>query len=387
MSIRDPEVLDAVREQPELLAIADAVTETQRLPRPSRRRIVARLGVLVAVGAAVLIAVLLWPSGGKRNPILERALAAIGDGPVLHLVTQNRAGVELVDLRTGRTTVPTVEFETWSDRSVERFHLLMRENGRVVAEILFPQDRTADTQVGPVDPAYAAIWSGYREALASGKARITGEGTLYGHRVHWLQFNSRFGNSPRHEVAVDRSTYEPVAFRSIFPGRHVDTRVLLFRMEPFSGSAFKRRTSQPNPFTGVSHGSAVQVAPVGPSNPAKPWLTAGSSIAGLKRTAVHQTQTTSGGKTSSGFQLVYGSDGGFKRSVTIDEARRPDDPSEWKGIPEGSVRLSVGEGSDGNGPAYTTWTGDLVRDGVYVTITTGVSRAAVLEAARALGPA
>jgi hypothetical protein len=33
------------------------------------------------------------------------------------------------------------------------------------------------------------------------------------------------------------------------------------------------------------------------------------------------------------------------------------------------------------------WTGELVQDGVYVTITTGVSRPAVLEAARSLRPA
>jgi hypothetical protein len=42
MSIRDPEVLEALREQPELLAIADAVTETQQLPRSSRRRVLSR---------------------------------------------------------------------------------------------------------------------------------------------------------------------------------------------------------------------------------------------------------------------------------------------------------------------------------------------------------
>jgi hypothetical protein len=387
MTIRDPEVLEALSEQPELLAIADAVTETQQPPRPARGRLLTRAAVVAAVGAAVLIAVLLWPSGGKQNPILDRALAAIGDGPVLHLVTQAPTGQELVNLRTGRTTVPTVTFETWSDRNMQRFHVLMRENGRVVAEILFPQDRTADMHVGPVDPAYAAIWSGFREALASGKAKITGEGTVYGHRVYWLEFDSRLERSPRNVVAVDRTTYEPVAFRTVSPGRHVDTRVLLFQMEPFDSSDFQRQTSGPNPLTGVSHGSAVQVAPVGPGKPAKPWLTAGSAIAGVKLNAVHQTQTTSGGKTSNGFELVYGPEGEQRQSLTIDEEKRPADASEWKGIPEGSMRLSVGESSDGNGPPYAFWTGYFVRNGVFVTITTGLSRAAALETARALRPA
>jgi hypothetical protein len=383
MTVRDQEVLDALRDEPELLAIADAVAETQRAPRPAHRRLAWRAGSVLAVGAAVLLAVLLWPSGGNRNPILDRALAAIGDGPVLHLVTQVPTGQELVNLQSGRTVVPTFEVESWSDQSLKRVHFLMREDGRVVAELLLPQDQTGDMHFGPVDPSYTALWSGFRKALASGKAKIAGKGTLYGHSVYWLQFGS-----PDRLVAVDRRTYEPVAFRSISEsGRHTDTRVLLFRMEPFSSSAFQRRTSLPNPLAGAAHGSGVQVSPARPSKPARPWLTAGSAIAGVKLSAVHQTQTTSGGKTSNGFELAYGPEGGFRRSLTIAEARRLDDTSEWKGIPNGSMRLSVGEGSDGNGPPYTLWTGYLVRNGVYVTIETAVSRAAVIEAARSLHPA
>jgi hypothetical protein len=389
MTIRDPEVLEALSEQPELLAIADAVAETQRLPRRPHRRAFARAAGIVALGAAVLITALLWPSGGKRNPILDRALAAIGDGPVLHLVVRVPTGQELVNLDTGETIAPAMEFESWSDRSLERFHFVIRENGRVVGEVLLPQDRTKDTRVfANDDAAYAALWSGYRDALRSGKAKIVREGTVDGRPVYWLSFES-----PRNEVAVDRRTYRPIVFRSISAGgRHTDTRVLLMRTEPFSSSDFERRTSAPNPLTGESHGSGVQVAPVAPSKPAKPWLTAGPSIAGLSRTAVHQTQTTSDSGTSNGFELVYGPEDDFgAKSLTIDETKRPDEPSEWKGIPKGFVRLSVGEGSagnsEGNQKQYTVWTGSLVLNGVYVTITTGVSRAALLEAARALRPA
>jgi hypothetical protein len=383
MSIRDPEVLEALREQPELLAIADAVTETQQLPQSSRRRVLSRSAALVAVGVVALVAVLLWPSGGERNPILDRALAAIGNGPVLHLAVQVPTGQELVNLQTGRTTLPALEFESWSDRSLKRFHLLIRQDGRVVGELLYPQDRTEGTRVEAPDAAYAAFWSGYRQALASGDAKIVGEGSLYGHPVYWLRFDS-----PRNEVAVDRRTYKPVAFRSISPsGRHVDSRVLLFRTEPFTSSAFERQSSAPNPVGGEGSVSSGQVGSAGPSKPGTPWLRAGSAIAGLGLTAVHQTQTTSRGKTSNGFQLVYGSEEGFKRSVTIDEAKRPDDPAQWKGIPKGFIRISAGEGSESNGPTYTMWTGELVQDGVYVTITTGVSRPAVLEAARSLRPA
>jgi hypothetical protein len=381
MSIRDPEVFEALRDEPELLAIADAVEETQRLP--FRRRALSRSAVLVAVGAAALVAVLLWPSGGGRNPILDRALAAIGNGPVLHLVSRASTGQELVNLKTGRTTLPTFEFESWSDRSLRRFHFLIRENGRVVGEFLYPEDRTTDMHVDAPDAAYAAFWSGYRRALSSGKAKIVRKGSLYGRPVYWLTFNG-----PRNEVAVDRRTYKPVAFRSISPsGRHFDTRVLLVRTEPFSTSAFKRRTSVPNPVTGGIGSSETRVLPLGPGSPRRPWLRAGSTIAGLKLVAVHRTQTTSGRKTTNGFELVYGSQGDLRRSLTIDEARHPDDPSEWKGIPKGFMRFSVGFGGEDNRRPYTSWTGYLVRHGVYVSITTGVSRAAFFQAARALRPA
>lgn len=385
MSIRDPEVFEALRDEPELLAIADAVEETQRLPRSSRRRALSRSAVLVAVGAAALVAVLLWPSGGGRSPILDRALAAIGNEPVLHLVSRAPTGQELVNLKTGRTTLPMYEFESWSDRSLTRFHFLIRQNGRVVAEVSYPEDRTRDMHVDAPDAAYAAFWSGYRRALSSGKAKILSKGLLYGRPVYWLTFSS-----PRNEVAIDRRTYKPVAFRSISPsGRHLDTRVLLARTEPFSTSAFKRRTSLPNPLTGGGkiESSETRVFPPGQGSPGRPWLRAGSTIAALKLVAVNRTQTTSGRKTTHGFELVYGSQGDLRRSLTIDEARHPDELLRWEGIPKGFMRFSVGEGGESNRRPYKSWTGYLVRHGVYVSISTGVSRAAFFQAARALRPA
>jgi hypothetical protein len=383
MSIRDPEVLEALRDEPELLAIADAVEETQRLPRSSRRRALTRSAALVAVGAAALVAVLLWPSGGGRNPIIDRALAAIGNGPVLHLVSRAPTGQELVNLKTGRTTLPTFEYESWSDRRLTRFHFLIREKGRVIAELLYPQDRTRDMHVDAPDAAYAAFWSGYRRALSTGKAKIVSKGSLYGRPVYWLTFSS-----PTNEVAVDRRTYKPVAFRSISPsGRHYDIRLLLVRTEPFSTSAFKRRTSTPNPVTGGNSAGSERIFPLGPGSPGRPWLRAGSTIAGLKLVAVLRTQTTSGRKTTNGIELVYGSQGDLRRSLTIDEARHPDELSKWTGIPKGFMRFSVGEGGESNRRPYKSWTGYLVRHGVYVSITTGVSRAAFFQAARALRPA
>jgi len=388
MTIRDPEILEALFEEPELLAIADAVTETQRQPRRTHRRALSRAGALAAVGAAVLLAVLLWPSGSGRNGILDRALAAIGDGDVLHLVTRLPVGEELVNLRTGKTLVPTYEVESWSDRDSNRIHMIFRRNGEILGEFVFPEDSGSDVHIGTIDPAYAALWSGYRQALATGQAKIEGQGSLDGHSVYWLKFASR-GT----EVAIDRKTYEPLDFRtSTGSGRHLDSRVLLARTEPFSAAAFTRRTSKPSPFSSVgvgSSGSGVQAAPSTPGSgsSAKPWLQAGPAIAGVKLASVEQTQSITNGEASTGFELAYGPQDGLRRSVIIDESKHAAEPSGSKGIPDGFIRISRGEGSDESGASYPIWTGDLVVDGIYLSIQSGISRDAVLEAARALKPA
>jgi hypothetical protein len=385
MTIRDPEVLEALREEPELLAVADAVTETQRLARPAGRRALSRAVAVFAVGAAALVAVLLWPGGGGGNHgILDRALAAIGKGRVLHLVVRMPIGAELVNIRTGRTIVPSYVVESWSDRKSTRFHVIFRFGGRIVGEALGP-----GFTLGKVDPAYAALWTGYRQALADGSAKIEREGMLFGHRVYWLTFPALRNGPAKNEVAIDRSTYQPLDFRvRLAGGRQLDNRVLLARTEPFSAAAFTRQSSRPNPVSGAaSHSSGVVGVPAQPGKVTKPWLRAAPTIAGLKLSAVHRTQVTSGGKTSTGFELVYGSEGSLRRSLTIDELRRPPDRSEWSDIPKGFVRVTVGQGAEGNSGTFTIWSGNLVKRGVYLSIQTGLSRAALLEAVRTLQPA
>jgi hypothetical protein len=387
MRIRDPEVLEALREEPELLAIADAVTETQPLPRPTHRRALSRAAALVAVGAGALLAVLLWPGGGGHG-VLDRALAAIGNGRVLHLLVRMPTGAELVDIGTGRATVPSYEVESWSDRQSTRFHLIFRLDGRIVGEALYPEDGSGLT-LGKVNPAYTALWTGYRQVLADGSAKIEREGMLYGHRVYWLTFPALANGPAESEVAIDRSTYQPLDFRvRLRGGRQLDNRILLARTERFSPSDFTRQTRRSNPVSGVtSHSSGVVTAPAGPAEATKPWLRAAPTIAGVKLSAVHRTQTTSRGKTSTGFELVYGPERTLRRSLIVDEVRRPGDRSEWKGIPRGFVRVTVGEGAEDSGGAYKLWSGYFVRGDVYVSIQTGLGRAALLEAARMLRPA
>jgi hypothetical protein len=384
MTIRDPEVLEALRERPELLAIADAVTETQRPPRASRSRVLTRSAAVVAVGAAVLIAVLLWPSGGKQNPILERALAAIGDGRVMHVLLQTPSGYQVVELRGGRTITPRDEVEIWSDRSSKRARAITRDRGRVVAETLIPED---DHGLGEPDPAFSALWTGYRNALANGSAKLIGKGSIYGHDVYWLQFPLPDHGGPGSRVAVDQDSYRPVAIYGYAGGSgFIHEQVLLARTEPFSESDFRRQTARPHP---LQSGTRVSTGvPTHPLHLGKPWLAPGPSIRGVKLTYVAPLSVTTGKRRSRGVELFYGFyrvRGGAKW-IRIDELKKPTN-SEWRGIPSGYVKiLPLGEEHVSSGTTKEIWTGKLVVNGIYVTIETDLGRDALLAVARALKP-
>ncbi|HSS80819.1 MAG TPA: hypothetical protein VLK24_06440 [Gaiellaceae bacterium] len=391
MTIRDEEVVELLHDEPELLAIADAVAETQARPRPTQARWFAtRAGGALAVAAVVLIAVLLWPGGGGRpHGVLGKALAALGDGPVLHLVVRQPVGAELVELNGTRTIVPQYEMESWSDHDFKHSHMILRLNGRPLGEFIVPDDlKGSHATVGPIDPAYAALWTGYREALENGSAKVEREDRLYGRPVYWLRFPPSEASRAGSLVAIDRRTYSPLAFRyESAPGRYLEIRVLLARLEAYDPADFTRRTNVPNLLNGVttSSGSASS-GPVLPGGTGKPWLTAGPTVAGLPQTSVSPFMESSSGRSAHGFDVVYGSETG-SQSLRISELKRPPDRSEWKGIPRGFVRVSEGESSGSDNKTTPLWTGNLVVDGVYVTIETGVSRDALLTAARSLRPA
>jgi hypothetical protein len=393
MTMRDPEVLDVLRDEPELLALADAVADTQRTQARHRRLLAPRLAAVGAVAAGIAAAVLLWPSAGGNNGVLGRALAAIGDGPVFHLLMEAPTGEVLVNLESGRRVEPTMQIESWSDRDFKRAHLVYRLRG-AAGDVLFPEDASQPgTTVGAVDPAYAAFWTGYREALANGDAKLEGEDAVDGRAVYWLQFPSVDRGRPGTEVAIDRRTYKPVVIRnSGFGGRHFDMRVLVAEATPYRASDFKR--------VGVglfdsfsSSGSASSGSGEASTTVTAPWLTAGQRVAGLKLSSVESsTTTTDDGKTIDGVTLIYGKGEGLfpepgPGGLTIEELSQQDDPLTWKHIPRGWISIQEGASGSDSKSAHATWTGMLAKHGIYATISTGAGEDAVLEAARALRPA
>ena len=201
----------------------------------------------VAIAAAALFALALFqPWEGKNPTLLERALAAVGDGPVLHVVLRGEWGGTNVDLETGARTPVHGENETWYDPQRNLVHTVLRLGDVVQSEQLYEPIKTPEP--------LAALARDYREALRSGTARVTGEDVIGGERVSWITIHSEqlpdVADGKLHEwaqqVAVSQETAEPVATRETRDGKSgpfTGQRVLSLEMLPAGDGDF----SKPDP--------------------------------------------------------------------------------------------------------------------------------------------
>ena len=228
MTIRDHEVLEELQNEPELLAIADALVETQRIRRPFRPW---RAVTVVALASALFLLVLAspWDRGGSRVPILDRALAGIQTrGPVLHAVISYADGWR-VDLATGKTTPRFTFGEVWYDKEQGRARFIARRDGKVLGDRTVTGSRR-DLGIA-LFPLPVEETDYYREALAREKAKVVGEGSWHGHPVYWLEL----ANATRpvtFRVGVDRRTYQSVVMRSVdAEGQPTGTEVGLVDLE------------------------------------------------------------------------------------------------------------------------------------------------------------
>jgi hypothetical protein len=207
-----------------------------------RRRVIARPLAGVAVAAAALFALALFQPWESKSPtFLERALAAVGDGPVLHVVLRGEWGGTNVDLEAGDRTPVYGETETWYDPDRNLVHLVSRLGDVVQNDDVFE----------PRNPPkhLTALARDYREALRSGTARVTSDDVIDGERVSWITIHSEqlpdVADSKLHEwaqqVAVSQETAKPVATRETRdgkPGPFTLQRVLSLEMLPAGDGDF-----------------------------------------------------------------------------------------------------------------------------------------------------
>jgi hypothetical protein len=370
--------------------------------RSQRRRLSLALPP-AAAAAAIAILALAWPLGSNQpTAVLDRALAAIGEGPVLHVVYRGEWGPTRVDLSTGEVTPVVAESELWYDpkRGVKQ---VWRLGGEVQSEHFAPQRELSVRQ----EEQYLALAKNYRAALDSRRARVIGPGRVAGRAVLWIRVRSEWlpdvSDGRNHlfaeEVAIDRQTYEPVYARSTRDGRSppgggaaiatlerlpagsgdfdVDKQANAFP-EGFMGSTRFGKLLEPGEFSDAVGGAALWL---GPSYDGKPLADARVFI--IRRRATRDVEW----ERKQGLYLFYGKlrrKNGIplralsRSAVELEEFREP--PRFWMGWSD------VSAAREGSVVISGSRSGLVLRDGTYVSVRAPSLRE-ILEAAAALRPA
>ena len=355
----------------------DALRRARRASRARRVPLFA-LAAAIAAGLFALAAVDPFSRSGGTN-VLERALAAVGDGPVLHVVFREPPVYDaVIDRRTGvEQADPPTEIEIWYDRD-RGVHYVSRVGRLVFHDVV--------TKVGsiPEYDALKAVATDYRGSLASGRATLVGEDELDDRTVYWIRISDRTTHARRtpsgppttftinEEVAVSADGYRPVATRYTVNGEpepHRLKRIVEFETLPAGTGEFGTPSTLP-PNIGVLCCSSEETTLAGAAAilGRRPlWL--GESFAGLPlaRVARLEAKTKPGDGdhftgTQSSVELFYGS---------LDDAGQPDLTKPHVRVVEGTplitlmARLAVPPAGWAlvDGPTATT-----TQDGIEVEI-------------------
>jgi hypothetical protein len=235
------ETLDELVPEPARMSDWDAVL---REARPRRRSRALQLAVATGIaGLAALFVVAPW-KGPERVGILDRALAAVGDGPVLHVIFRGGWGGTLVELKTGERKPLYGERELWYDPDRGLVHQISRFADVVDHEDVYGRKKG--------DRELTALWQDYRRALENGTARLVGKDTVNGLPVYWIIVQSQMlpdvADNKDHElaqqVAISRETFKPVAMKYTRDRQSLEgsiEHILLFETVPFDEADFKSR--------------------------------------------------------------------------------------------------------------------------------------------------
>src|SRR4051812_793470 len=180
-AFEDLELLEALRDEPELLAFADALQHVERdrltLSRRGRRRV----GV-VLVGAAAVAAALaiLFIGLGSSTSFTDRALAAIAPARIVHAVVVYPTDDRLIDTETGSAVAAPLVVEEWFDSSTGQALFIARVARRTGStsytdakgHLYTEQGRSGGLAGrGRVDAPIATFLDGYRTALRERRAK------------------------------------------------------------------------------------------------------------------------------------------------------------------------------------------------------------------------
>lgn len=207
-------------------AVLDRAEATARRTPHTRVIWFARAGVgMAAIAALVFAAILFWPTTGQSR-ILDRALAAIGDGQIIHVTYRVKQDYAFVDLRTGRRTLVFAQHEEWLDPSGALRSAYRDSAGHLHITVHAPGKNALS---GHQTQTYSGILNGYRKALENGSATLSTKTRFRGRDIYWVRFKGqKMDNVSNHkvrsqvwalEVAIDAMTYRPVYLYETIDGR------------------------------------------------------------------------------------------------------------------------------------------------------------------------
>jgi hypothetical protein len=390
MTIRDPEVLEVLHDEPELLALADALQSTDIAVQAhsNRRRVPAlRLGsvAVAAVAAVVLLLVSPW-SGGPS--LADRALAAIGNEPVLHVVVRHRIG-DRIDLRTGRATPVQRTGEVWYDSTRHVYRAVTRIDGQVVY-------RTAGT--GNLSDEPFLLTTLYRQALEQGKLHETGHAVVRGRPAIVVE-GAGHGQSMR--AYLDADSYRVLRMQ-FFVGGRLAYQLDVLRYETVNREQAHLPQPQPGPVpsvagvgvSGVANQKTIGLDQARNALPGRP-LWAGGAVTGHPLTTVQLEMTTDSSRGKSAHARLlsfgYGPGGtlGSEPYLQVEEglasARVFWSLENVHAPPPGFLDLTSGLAGTSSNGQRTQWTGVMQQDG-FVFRLTSWSQPTLTAAARALRP-
>jgi hypothetical protein len=196
------------------------------LPWGSRHAVLGVIGrktapaIVLAALIAALVAVLPGQLSQNRMTLVDQAIAAIGNGTMIHVVLDVGRTSRRVDLRTGKTTLLRSRIEVWSDPKLGTLWILTL-NGKPTQTLVAPRSQRAS----------ASTWwrpyvSGYRTQLRAGAFHLVGTGRIDGEPVDWIRgkpfslLNGKTGVAQEvvTEIAISRRTYKPLFFRQRING-------------------------------------------------------------------------------------------------------------------------------------------------------------------------
>jgi hypothetical protein len=366
-----------------------------------------RFAAAAIAAAAVAIAIAFVPgrlADESRVGVVERALAAVSAGPVLHAIVENEdSRAFLVDLASGEETVEPERHEYWYDEERGELRARLTIGSEVVNEVHVPR-------VSGPPPSHRALAfaTRYREALESGKARVVRWETVAGRRAPVLSIAVPAWRDPRsdqvvqpsytEEVVVDGETFEPLRFRHLYGPEVASGPVFWWRVvsiesierddDDFKAGPppFSWRTVAPSNDREVTLDEAATAL-------GRTALWPGAEIDGvpLQRIGVVTTTITwtDGRETESPSLLIrYDAPGEKKRWLwmsigTSAEETPRSGPVDGEAVPAGKARLMEVKAHDDR--SIDMWFGNVQRDGLYINMKSP-QRELIVEAARALKP-